>query len=127
MTYEELSYFHLATIIPAFIIGSYLLLNRKGTPRHKRLGKVYMLLMLATASIALFMPAKVGPTVFNHFGFIHLFCFSVLYGVPAAYFAVRRGNMRAHVGNMVGIYIGGIIIAGTFALMPGRFLYSVFF
>ena len=30
--------------MPAFLIGTYLLLNRKGTDLHKMLGKVYMLL-----------------------------------------------------------------------------------
>jgi uncharacterized membrane protein len=127
MTYEQLSYVHLATILPAFLIGTYLLLNRKGTPRHKGLGKIYMLLMLTTAIISLFMPAKVGPRVFDHFGFIHIVSVVVLYGVPAAYFAARRGDMRAHIGNMLGIYSGGIIVAGALAFMPGRLLHNVFF
>jgi len=43
MGYTELAYWHLATIAPAFLMSSYILLARKGTPRHKSLGKIYML------------------------------------------------------------------------------------
>ena len=48
MTYLQLAYGHLATVLPAFFIGTFLLLNRKGTPRHKRLGRVYLVLMFTT-------------------------------------------------------------------------------
>lgn len=123
MTYSELSYIHLATIIPAFFIGTYLLLSRKGTPIHKALGKMYMSLMLVTAVVTLFMPAVVGARLLNHFGFIHIFSLFTIYSVPKAYFAARHGNIKQHIGNMVGLYIGGLLIAGAFAFMPDRSLY----
>lgn len=122
MTYYQLAYLHLATIIPAFLIGTYLLLMRKGTSQHKLLGKIYMCLMLCTAVVTLFMPAYVGPRFAGHFGFIHLFSLLVLYSVPAAYFYARQGNITKHRQKMVGLYIGGILIAGAFTFMPGRLL-----
>ena len=125
--YLQLAYWHLATVVPAFLIGTYLLINHKGSPMHKRLGKVYMLLMLFTALITLFMSAEVGPTLFNHFGLIHLFAVLVLISVPSAYIAAKKGNIKRHRGNMIGLYIGGLIIAGSFAFMPGRLLYSWLF
>jgi uncharacterized membrane protein len=127
MSYLQLAYFHLGTIIPAFLIGTYLLFNRKGTSWHKLLGKIYMGLMLVTAMITLFMSAKVGPTLLGHFGFIHIFSLSVFYTVPAAFVAVRNGNIKSHRGNMLGLYIGGLLIAGSFAFMPGRLLYGWLF
>ncbi|TQV65758.1 DUF2306 domain-containing protein [Exilibacterium tricleocarpae] len=126
MSYLQLAYFHLGTVFPAFLIGTYLLANRKGTPGHKLLGKIYMLLMLVTALVTLFMSAEVGPTLFGHFGFIHLLSFLVLYSVPAAYFAARDGNIKKHRANMVGLYVGGILIAGTFTFLPGRLLHGWF-
>ena len=63
-----LVYFHLMTAVASFCIGSFLLIRRKGSRIHKQLGKLYMLLMLATAMSALFIPAQVGPKVFYHFG-----------------------------------------------------------
>jgi uncharacterized membrane protein len=127
MTYTQLAYLHLATVLPAFIIGLFQLLRRKGTPSHKLLGKVYMLLMLATGFITLTMPAEVGPRFLNHFGFIHLFSFMAIFGVPIAFFAARRGYIRAHRASMTGLYLGGILIAGAFAFSPGRMLHEWLF
>ncbi len=127
MVYLQLAYLHLGTIFPAFLIGTYLLLNRKGTPIHKLLGKIYMLLMLFTAVVTLFMSAEVGPSIMGHFGFIHLFSFLVLYSVPAAYFAVLKGNINKHRRNMIGLYVGGLLIAGAFTFAPGRLLHGWLF
>ena len=127
MTYLHLAYLHLATVVPAFFIGTFLLLNRKGDRRHKSLGKAYMILMLITAGATMVMPAKVGPALFNHFGFIHLFSFLILYSVPVALVSIRKGNVRRHRANMIGLYVGGILIAGAFALSPGRLLHDWLF
>ena len=127
MTYTQLAYLHLATVLPAFAIGIFQLLRRKGTPSHKFLGKIYMLLMLTTAFITLAMPAHVGPRFLGHFGFIHAFSLLTLFSVPTAFFAARRGNIKAHRGAMIGLYVGGILIAGTFAFMPGRMLHEWLF
>lgn len=124
MTYLQLAYAHLATILPAFVIGAYLLLNRKGSSLHKVLGKTYMLLMLVTAGISLLMSAEVGPVLFGHFGFIHLFSFFVLYSVPTAYIAIKKGNIKKHRGHMFGLYVGGLLIAGAFTFTPGRLLHG---
>ena len=122
MRYHELVTWHLATILPAFTIGTYLMARRKGNRLHRTLGKAYMLLMLITASITLAMPAQVGPRLFSHFGFIHGFALLTLYLVPTAMLAARRGDIRIHRKKMVGLYIGGLLIAGAFAFMPGRML-----
>ena len=122
MDYIELAYVHLATIFLAFLIGAFLLLKRKGTRFHKHLGKVYMLLMLFSASVTLFMPAEIGPTFLHHFGFIHLLSLLVFICVIAAYLAARNGNIKIHKANMLGLYIGGILVAGGFTFLPGRLL-----
>jgi uncharacterized membrane protein len=122
ITYEQLAYLHLSIIIPAFLIGTFLLLRRKGTRLHKVFGRIYLLFMIATGIITLFIQAHVGPRLLNHFGFIHIFSLVALYCAPAAFLAVRRGNLRAHRGNMLGLYIGGLLIAGAFAFSPGRML-----
>lgn len=124
MTYEQLAFLHLALILPAFAIGTLLLVRRKGTRTHKRLGRIYLLLMIATGIVTLIMPAQVGPKLFGHFGFIHAFSFLALYSAPAAFFAIRRGDLRAHRMNMIGLYVGGILIAGLFAFTPGRMLHG---
>jgi len=126
MTYHQLALIHLATVLPAFLIGTYLLLRRKGTPWHKRLGRVYLVLMIVTGTVTLFMPASVGPQIVGHFGFIHIFSLATLYSAPAAYFAARRHDVRAHRIAMIILYVGGLLIAGGFAFAPGRMLNKQF-
>ena len=127
MTYMQLTYLHLGSLVPAFVIGTYLLLNRKGTPVHRFLGKIYMGLMLFTAFITLFMEALVGPKFLNHFGFLHLLSLFVLYTVSTAFRAIRAGNIELHKRKMVGLYVGALLIAGAFTLSPGRLIHSWLF
>ena len=122
-----LIYGHLATVLPAAVLGAWLLLRPKGSPMHRLLGKAYMSLMLVTALITLFIEAQVGPQFLSHFGAIHLLSVLVIYSVPRAYFAAKAGDDRTHRSNMLGVYLGGILIAGAFTLVPGRYLNGMLF
>lgn len=126
-TGTPLVYAHLATVLPSFVIGTYMMVSRKGSPTHRLLGKIYMALMMTTAVIALFITAEVGPQLFGHFGFIHLFSVLVLFAVPKAYFAAKRHDRRAHAISMINVYVGGLLIAGAFTLMPGRLMHTWLF
>lgn len=125
--YETLMYIHLATVVPCVFIGAALFIMKKGTPIHKMSGRVYMILMLITATVTLFMPAKVGGTILNHFGFIHLFSLLTFQSIPRSYFAIKKGNVKAHRNSMIGLYVGAILIAGAFTFTPGRYLHTLFF
>lgn len=127
MDYHDLANLHLATVLPAFAIGTAQMLRTKGTRPHRALGRAYLALMVTTAIIALFMPAQVGPRIVGHFGFIHLLCLLTLYAAPVAIVAARRGDMRAHKTGMISLYVGAILIAGGFALAPGRLLHGWIF
>ncbi|MEC7613588.1 MAG: DUF2306 domain-containing protein [Pseudomonadota bacterium] len=125
MKYQDLMYWHLSTVLPAALLGGLLLAFAKGTPVHRLLGKIYMMLMLLTAIITLFMSAEVGPTLLNHFGFIHLLSLLVLITVPRAYIAAKNHDVTSHKYSMLSMYIGAVLIAGSFTLMPGRYLHGV--
>ena len=127
MMYDILMFSHLATVVPCIILGAALIFMAKGTSWHYRLGRWYMILMLVTAVITLFMPADVGPQLFNHFGWIHLFSFLTIYTIPTAYSAIKKGKVKVHQRKMILLYFGAIIIAGGFTLTPGRYLYGLFF
>jgi uncharacterized membrane protein len=126
MTYMQLAYIHLATVLPAFVIGTYLLFSRKGSPVHRRMGKAYMALMVITSLVSLMMPAVVGPRLLNHFGLIHLFSLLALWSVPTALSAARRHDVIAHRNSMIGLYVGGLVIAGGFTFAPGRLMHQLF-
>lgn len=122
-----LMFMHLGTVVPAFFIGTLLLLIRKGTVFHKRAGRVFMILMIVTAAIALFMPAHVGSRFLGHFGWIHSFCVITLISAPFGWYAAVKGNIRGHQINMILLYFGALIIAGGFTFVPGRYLHELFF
>ncbi len=126
MVYKILLLSHLLTVVPCIFLGAFLLYSLKGSKRHKSLGKIYMILMLITATITLFMPAMVGPQLFNHFGWIHLFSLLTLYTVPTAILAIKRKNIKVHKRKMIILYVGAIVIAGGFTLVPGRYLHTLF-
>jgi uncharacterized membrane protein len=128
MSYAVLTYLHLATVVPAFLVGTYILLNQKGTPTHRTLGKLFMILMLSTAFISLFMSGGGGTRIFGHFGFNHLFVIPVAIFVPRAYFAARRGDIKTHKGSVIGVYVGALLIAGAVAIFtPGRLIHGWLF
>ncbi len=83
--------------------------------------------MIVTATVALFMPAQVGPSILGHFGFIHMLCILTIYAAPKAYLAARRGDIKTHKESMVTLYVGAILIAGGFAFAPGRLLHGWIF
>lgn len=126
-TYWFILYVHLYTVVPCIFLGAYLLLFRKGNALHKMLGKIYMTLMMITATASLFLPALVGPQFLGHFGWIHLFSFLTLYSIPTSLIAVRKGQIKKHKIKMILLYVGAIMIAGGFTIVPGRYLHGVFF
>jgi uncharacterized membrane protein len=115
---------HLATVIPAFVIGTWLIcFSTKGARWHRGLGGLYLALMLVTA-ITTFFIRSINP---GHLSPIHLFIPLTLFGVFAALWNGRRGNISGHRAAMLGLYVGGLLIAGGFTLLPGRLLHHVFF
>jgi|JI10StandDraft_1071094.scaffolds.fasta_scaffold1484708_1 uncharacterized membrane protein len=122
---------HFATVMPAFLLGLWLLLlSLKGSTAHRSAGVLYLALMYATAISALFIPNAVGPGLQVgplRFGFIHLFIVLTTFGLARAMLAIRRGDVQQHGKSMRGVYVGGLLIAGLFTLAPGRILYRVLF
>lgn len=122
---------HFTTVMPAFVLGLWLLLlSRKGSAPHRSVGLVYVVLMFATATSALFIPNAVGPGLqvgTLRFGFIHLFILLTTVGLTRAMLAIRRGDVRQHGKSMRGVYVGGLLIAGLFTLASGRILNRMLF
>ena len=45
-----------------------------------------------------------------------------LVSLPLGIYRIRQGNVRGHAAAMKGLFIGGLVIAGIFTLIPGRIL-----
>lgn len=109
---------HLTTVLPAVPLGAWLMLARKGTPRHKQLGKVWVALMVVTALSALFIRQING----GGFSPIHLFVPMTLHGAWKTITTARRGDIAAHKKALMGLYLGALTIPGLFAFMPNRLM-----
>jgi uncharacterized membrane protein len=111
---------HLASALGALGLGAAVLFLRKGTTLHRALGGLWVALMLATAL------SSFGITRGGAFSWIHLLSVWTLVSLASAVYFIRRGNVQAHRGFMVGTYLG-LLGAGAGALAPGRLLYGFFF
>jgi uncharacterized membrane protein len=114
---------HLAFAVAALALGVVILARRKGTRSHKILGRTWALLMAAVAlsSFLIFeIRQGAGPSL------VHLLSVWTLISLACAIYFIRRGNVRAHKGFMIGTF-PGLARAGAGALMPGRALYAFFF
>lgn len=115
--------FHVLTVIPAAFLGAYVLLTRKGTRRHKLLGRIWMILMVLTAVSTFFIHQI---RVWGDFSPIHILSVVVITSCGMAIWHIRRGNVRAHKTALISAYIGGIFGAGIFTFWPGRMMNAIF-
>jgi len=119
---------HLATVLPAFAIGTWqLFVSTKGAPVHRALGYVYLTLMSVTAVSTLFIHEVMPNSVFFGFSPIHLFVPLTLFSVIGALRGAWTHNIRMHQRAMIGLYVGGLLIAGGLTFLPGRVMYRLFF
>lgn len=121
---------HFATIVPAFFLGAWqIFFSIKGWPLHRKLGSVYIGLMIVTAISAFFIRASSLPGMPNFRGFtpIHLFIPVVFINVGLTLFALRTRRFKLHRATMMGLFISGIGIAGALAFMPGRVMHAIVF
>ena len=118
---------HAVTVIPSFFLGTWLIFaSKKGRSAHRRIGYLYMALMIVTAIAALFVH-QLNPDGPFGLSWIHIFVPVTLAGIAVALYAAHRHDIRTHKRNMIGVYVGGLLIAGGFALTPGRLMFDVLF
>ncbi len=123
--------FHVATVVPAFVLGTWLLFaSTKGSRHHRLVGKVYLVLMAVTAIAATFIRSfadfsmDVGPL---RLGLIHLFVPLTAWSIWRTLRYARAGQIAGHRQSMRGLYFGGLIVAGLLAFGPGRIMHRMFF
>ena len=107
---------HLSAAILSLLVGALVLSRKKGTISHKALGRLWVGLMLVVALSSFWIGGSL----------IHLLSAWTLVSLALAVWFIRRGNVRAHKGFMIGTFLG-LAGAGLGALAPGRTLYLFFF
>lgn len=116
---------HAASAVLAVLIGALVLWRRKGTRLHKAMGRGWVVLMLVTATSALFIQEirLIGP-----FSPIHLFSLITYVSLSRGLYAiiVRRDIVRHRV-EMQSLYLQALLLAGAFTFLPGRRMHMVMF
>lgn len=108
---------HISTVLPAIPLGGYLLLAPKGGKRHMQLGKLWLSLMVTTAIAAIFIKTS------GSFSFIHIFVPLTLIASWKVIASARRGDMQEHKQQVIGLYLGALMIPGVVAFaLPGRLM-----
>ena len=115
---------HAASAVLALILGTVNLLLPKGTALHKGVGRAWVITMVLVA-VSSFLISEIK--MFGPYSLIHALSLYTIFGLWQAVSAIRRGNVKAHRGHMIGLYTGALILAGAFTLLPGRRMHAVVF
>ena len=123
-------YSHIALALAAVPVGLFILLSKKGTAQHKLVGRVWLVIMLIV-SLSAILIHEINP---GRYSLIHLLIPWTIGSLIYSIWNIKRFKKtrqikyrQAHMYSMIGVYIGALLVAGAFTLLPGRFLYGVFF
>jgi uncharacterized membrane protein len=114
---------HVLFAVLAIGVGALIFLLPKGTGFHRTLGWSWVgsMTIVAATSIAMILDFRSGVNM------LHVFTAVTVVSLWSALTGIRRGNVRQHAGSMTGLYVGGLVIAGAFAFIPGRTMWQVVF
>lgn len=116
---------HLAAALGALATGPVALWARHGrTPRprlHRAFGYAWVTLMLVTAVSALFIRDFSLPNLAGYTP-IHLLVPATLAGLFGAFWKLARRDIAGHRFVMRQLYFWACIVAGSFTLLPRRYL-----
>ena len=115
---------HAFAAMVAFGLGIVQFVAPKGTLPHRTVGWVWVAL-LATIAISSFWIHEIR--MWGPFSPIHLLSIFVLIMLPRAVWAAHHHKVPAHKRGMLGIFVGGLVIAGAFTFAPGRIMHAVAF
>jgi uncharacterized membrane protein len=115
---------HAYAALAAFALGVVQLTRMKGTWSHRRLGYVWIGLMLVVALSSFWIQEM---RVWGPWSPIHLLSILTLVMLPLGLWYARRHMVRGHKLTMLGLFAGALVIAGIFTLAPGRIMHRVVF
>jgi uncharacterized membrane protein len=121
---EPIVQVHAFAAMAAFALGVVQLAAPKGTIPHRTIGWIWVALMAAIAASSFWIN---GIRLIGPFSPIHLLSIFTLAMLPLAVLHARRHRVERHRKAMTGIFIGALVIAGLFTLLPARVMHAVVF
>lgn len=107
---------HLATIGIALGLTPVMMLRRRGDARHRRLGRVWVAAMLATALLSF------GIRTHGGLSWIHALSVFTLGAAPLVWITAARHEVAAHRRAVRGLTTGALLVAGFFTFPFDRLL-----
>lgn len=122
---------HTFGAIAAFFLGVIQFVAPKGTLPHRTIGVVWMLIMAIVAVSTLWIthPVEPGDPFWARYSPIHLFTLLTFFGLASATMFLLRGGptLKRHAAPLTGVFVGGLVVAGVLAFLPGRIMHQVAF
>ena len=115
---------HACAAIAAFALGAVQLSAPKGTIPHRLFGWIWAGLILAVVVSSFFIHTI---RLWGPWSPIHLLSLFTLIMLPLAVLRARRHQVEKHRKAMIALFIGALLIAGGFTLLPGRIMHAVVF
>jgi uncharacterized membrane protein len=115
---------HAFAAMAAFALGVVQFAAPKGTIPHRLFGWSWVLLMLTVAISSFFIHTI---RLWGPWSPIHLLSIFTLIMLTVAVLRARRHDVRRHQRAMLGLFVGALVIAGAFTLLPGRIMHAVVF
>jgi uncharacterized membrane protein len=113
---------HAFAAMTAFALGIVQLSAPKGTLPHRTIGWIWVTLM-AIVSLSSFWIHDLR--LWGPWSPIHLISIFTLLMLPLAVWAAHRHAVDRHRRAMTAIFLGALVIAGVFTLVPGRIMHKV--
>lgn len=115
---------HAFAAMAAFALGVVQLAAPKGTLPHRTIGWIWVALMaiVAASSFWIHEIRLLGP-----WSPIHLLSIFTLIMLPIAVWRARQHRVTDHRRIMTMTFVGALVIAGLFTLLPGRIMHAVVF
>lgn len=123
-------YIHAFFALLAVPLGLFVFLTKKGTKQHRLIGRIWVLFLSIVSITAIFIQV-INPGQYSPIHLLIPFTLgSLIYSIWNIKKFKRTKIQRykyAHMYSMISAYVGALLIAGAFTLMPGRFFHEIIF
>jgi uncharacterized membrane protein len=115
---------HAFAAMTAFVLGLVQFAAPKGTLPHRALGSIWVVIMFVVAVSSFFIHQL---KIWGQWSPIHLLSIFTLVMLPLGVWRAHRHQVQSHRWMMISIFLGALVIAGLFTLVPGRIMHAVVF
>ncbi len=115
---------HALAAMSAFVLGLVQFAAPKGTLPHRTVGWIWVALMLAVCGSSFYVHEL---RIWGPWSPIHLLSIGTPIALAFALWAAHTHRVASHRQAMLWTFLGALVVAGVFTLVPGRVMHSVVF